>query len=176
MRHLLITLTLLAAASCTAVPKADDAPKRSPELQVLNHFIGVWDVQYVGTPSDGEKTSYKVVSRRTWSRGGTSIRFEDDQPSGQPEFHMLQTYDAEAKNYPAAGMHGPSRFELTGTWDEGTKTMTSRVTYPDGNRLVATHRFITKDRAESSGVITNSDGKTVMRMSWNQTRRKAEAE
>ena len=65
---------------------------------------------------------------------------------------MPWTYEAEAKNYPAEGLLGPSRFQQTGTWDEATKTMTSRITYPDGNRLLATHRFVTKERAEASGV------------------------
>ena len=176
MRLITAALTFLSLTTLAVFVKANDAPKRSPELHVLDHFVGDWDVEAVIQPTDGEKVSYKVISRRSWSRSGGFIRFEDEQPTGQPEFHMLWTYDAEAKNYPAAGMNGPSSFELTGTWDEATKTMTSRVTYPDGNRLVAAHRFVTKDRAEASGKITNSDGEVVVKLSWNQTRRKAEAE
>jgi len=153
--------------------KADDAPKRSPELEVLSHYVGTWDVEVALELMDGEKRSKKRVSRTTWSLGGGFIRIEDERPHGEPEFHQVWTYDSKAKNYPAVGMRGPSSFEMTGTWDEATKTMTSRAMLPNGNRLVMVHRFVSKDRAEATSTFTNSNGDVVYKIMHNHTRRKA---
>lgn len=165
----ILCLTLIAFQS-----NGDDESKRSKEFQVLNNFIGTWDLNNVFTPSEGETTKRQVVSRRTWSRGGKFIRFEDEQPDGEPEFHMLMTYDPVNKNYPATGMSGTTRFELTGTWNEKTKTMSFTGTNSVGIKSNSTHRFIDKNNVEASGTFTDSTDKVLAKISWNQQRRKAE--
>jgi hypothetical protein len=42
--RLAITLTVLTASFVGAV-EAEDTTKRSAELQVLDHFVGTWDVK-----------------------------------------------------------------------------------------------------------------------------------
>ena len=178
MRLITITLTVLAAATFAAVVKADDVPKRSPELQVLDRFVGTWDVHVAIKPVDGEKITFDHVSERAWSLGGTFVRLEDAnnlRRTGEKEFQLLWTYDPEAKNYPAVFMDGPNRGELTGTWDEKTTTMHWKGKSPDGSTSEGKHRFIGKDRAEPSGVFKDADGKVVMEISWPQTRRTATA-
>ena len=174
MRLFPITLAVLAAGTFTASAKADDEPKRSPELNVLNHFIGTWDVQFVGQPTDGDKITFKSVSRRNWSRGGQFIRFEDPPGEQQdnPEFHMLLTYDSKANKYPGVIMMGPARSDITGTWDGKSNAMSFNIKPADGTVVTVTHRFVAEDRAEVSGEYRNSDGQLLMKASWNQSRRK----
>ena len=142
--HLSLMLSLITAFGSSTL--ADDNKQRVPEIQVLNHFAGNWDLQVTETLSGGKPVSYESASRRTWSLGGGFIRFED-VAKGRPETHILITYDPREKNYPAVIMSGPSRFNLTGTWDESTKVMSFTGTLPDGNQLSSTHRFVSKTKA-----------------------------
>ena len=77
MRLLTTTLTFLAVATLAAAAKADDTPKRSPELQVLDRFIGTWDIKVTVKPAGEEAASFDAVSFRRWSRGGSFVVFED---------------------------------------------------------------------------------------------------
>ena len=43
MRLFAMTLTVLASVANSPILNADDNPKRSPELQVLDRFVGTWD-------------------------------------------------------------------------------------------------------------------------------------
>jgi hypothetical protein len=174
MRLIAITLTLLVASTYCRAAKADDTAKRSPEMQVLARFVGTWDVKFTSKAAEGEKVAFDLVSTRAWSLGGRFIRFEDANNlriPEMPEFQMLLTYDPDSNNYPGVTMDGPSRGQLTGTWDEKSQTMAFSATFPDGNKFASTHRFIGKSRAEAAGTITSPDGKIVVEMSWNQTRR-----
>lgn len=171
--HLSLILSLITAFGSSTL--ADDNTQRAPEFQVLDHFVGNWDLQVTETLSGGEPASYESTSIRTWSRGGGFIRFED-VAKGRPETHILMTYDPEEKNYPAVFMSGPSRFNLTGTWDESTRVMSFTGTLPDGNRLSSTHRFVSKTKAEVSAVITNPDGEVVAKVSHTQTRSEKSSE
>ena len=168
-------LCLLGLMPGMAFAEADGAPKRSPELQVLDRLVGVWDVKVTIKPAGGGETNVEVVSRRSWSLGGTFVRLEDANNLKNPEakeFQILWTYDPVAKNYPAVLMDGPNRGELTGVWDAKTNTMHWKGKSPDGSTSEGHHRFIGKDRAEASGVFKNPDGEIVAEISWPQTRRK----
>jgi hypothetical protein len=173
MKTPLIAFAALAATLPYAATEAEP-PKRSPEVQVLDRFVGTWNVKYVVKPAEGAKISYDGVSTRAWSPGGEFVRFEElNSKSPDPrEFQMLVTYDSDAKNYPGFFMHGPARGQITGTWDEKTQTMAWSSTLPDGYKIASTHRFIGKSRAEASGTITSPDDKILVELSWNQTRRK----
>ena len=175
MRLTLLTLTLLSATTLSGLAFADDAPKRTPELQVLDRFVGTWDMKVTIQPTGGEKTAVDAVSHRSWSLGGNFVRFEDPNNLKRPgsnETQMLLTYDPNKKNYPGVLMDGPNRVELTGTWDAKTTTMHWAGKSPDGGTSKSYHRFIGKDRAEVSAEIKDADGNVVLRLSWLQTRRK----
>lgn len=77
MRLTALTLTLLSATTFSGLALADEAAERSPELQVLDRFVGIWDVKVTIKPTGGETTTVDVVSHRSWSLGGTFVRFED---------------------------------------------------------------------------------------------------
>lgn len=171
--HLSLILSLITAFGSSTL--ADDNTQRTPEFQVLDHFVGNWDLQVTETLIGGDPASYKSTSIRTWSLGGGFIRFED-VATGRPETHILMTYDPEENKYPAVFMSGPSRFNITGTWDESTRVMSFTGTLPDGNRLSSTHRFVSKSKAEVSAVITDPDGEVVAKVSHKQTRSEKSSE
>jgi hypothetical protein len=86
---------------------------------------------------------------------------------------MLLTYDPTTKKYPGVMMHGTNRILVDGIWDEATTTMTFSGTFTiGGDKFVFQNRFIDKENCESTGVITNSDGKVVMKQTHKQTRRR----
>ena len=170
-------LCLLGLMPGMAFAQADGAPKRSPELQVLDRYIGVWDIKNTFKPVGGEEVVFNIVSRKSWSLGGSFLRGQDTNLSipEAKEFHLLWTYDSVAKNYPAVFMEGPNRGEFTGIWDEKTKTMHWKGKMANGITGEGHDRFIGKDRIEASGVFKNPEGETVFEISWSHTRRKAKS-
>ncbi len=176
MRMIPMTLALVMASTWAVAARADETTNRSAELQVLERFVGAWDVEATLAPKGGQETRHKTVSSRAWSLGGKFIRFDDPNRESpeRVEFQMLLTYDPEAKNYPGIAMSGPSRFFITGTWDAKTQTMSFDAELPDGNKLASTHRFINERQAIASGAIKSPSGEVLLKLSWNQTRRDGE--
>ena len=160
-----------------AFAQADGAPKRSPELQVLDRYIGSWDIKNTFKPVGGEEVVFNIVSRKSWSLGGSFLRGQDTNLSipEAKEFHLLWTYDSVAKNYPAMFMEGPNRGELTGVWDAKTKTMHWKGKMANGITGEGHDRFIGNDRIEASGIFKNDKGETLFEISWSHTRRKAKS-
>jgi Protein of unknown function (DUF1579) len=167
MRLIAITLIVLGAATPSGPTNAGDTPKRSAELQVLDRFVGTWDFKVTAKVPGQKAETHDTVETRKWSGGGGVVLFENATP---PEFHMALAYDPNTKEYTGILMSGLSRGLLTGTWDEGTQTITFKGAFSDGNKLVSTHRFIDKDHAEHSGVIRAPDGKVVLELFQKQTR------
>ena len=170
-------LCLLGLIPGMAFAEADDAPKRSPELQELDRYVGVWDMKTTMKPAGGREMTLTCVSRRSWTLGGTFVQFQDTGHSHPeaPELQLLWTYDPVAKNYPAVMMDGPHWGSITGVWDEKTKTMHWKGKTGSGITIEGHDRFIGKDRIEASGVLTNAEGETVLEVSWSQTRRKVKS-
>ena len=164
------TYTLALASACFFSTQLHD--EDTAHEKVLKRFIGTWDVAVMSEPTGGERSSYKVVSRRMMSRAGGLVRFKDDQPEGLPEFHMLLTYDAEKENYPGVFMLGPSRSNITGTWKEEKATMSFNVESSNDLKITIDHTFKSPDRAEVSIIVKNSDGVVVSKTSSKQVRRK----
>ena len=175
MRLITMALAVLTAATLAETVNADDTPKRSAELQVLERFVGTWDFVTTNKPKGGEITTEKTGETRKWSIGGKFVHFQNPQKenSDWPEFHMLLTYDPATKTYPGILMAGPIRSVVNGTWDKETKTMTFTGTFGDGgSKLVFKNRFIDKDHCESTGVLKNAKGEVFMKQTFKQSRRK----
>jgi hypothetical protein len=168
MRRVAISLAVLAAAVCLPVSTADEPAKRSPEHQVLDRFVGTWDIKMTVKAPGQEAVHRDIAETRRLSRGGGALVFENPQP---PEFHMTWAYDPKAKKYVGIWMFGGDRGFLNGTWDERTSTMTFDGAGADGGTSVSTFRFIDKDHSESSAVYRDRNGKVVSEVTWKHTRR-----
>ena len=126
-----ILITVLVIFSNPNRISAEDKPQRSPELQVLDHFIGTWDHELTIKRLDEigieEVTQSTSVDTRKWSAGGTFVMIENSLAMKKnpdvPELIMMITYDPDTNTYPGCLMSGPSRTLMTGIWNERTDTM-----------------------------------------------------
>lgn len=144
------------------------AAKRSPEHQVLDRFVGTWDVDLSITISGQEVAKEEAVETRSWSQGGKVVHFENAEGT---EFHMLLGYDPETRTYPGVILAGAFRTLMTGTWDPKKTTMSFTGNFPDGNKFKGTHRFVDENHAEAASSTTNPAGKVLISQTWKQTRR-----
>jgi len=103
----------------------DRALAKNRGLQVLDRFVGTWDLHVTLKPPQGAATIEKTSEIRKWSLGGKFVHFQNLQKENPnaPELHMLLTYDARTKSYPGIMMIGPNRSLVNGTWDKQAKTM-----------------------------------------------------
>ncbi len=163
-----MTLTVLALVGA-GTARAEDKPNRSTELQVLDRFVGTWDLKTTVKATGGEATSNDDVSIRSWSKGGKFVIFDD--PNDE-ELIMPMTYDPASKTYPGVMMMGSGRGRVTGRWDARAQTMHLRIENSNGTTYQGTHRFIRDGYAEAAGKITTPTGDVLMELSWKQTRRK----
>jgi hypothetical protein len=146
----------------------DDAAKRSPELQVLDRYIGDWEV--VATVS-GTDVNTKTIEHRTWSKQGSFLLSENEDLTTGKEAHFLVTYDPKGKQYRCCFINDEFTVPMLGTWDEQTQTMhwkSADVAFKHD----ATSRLIDKDTAEYRMTVTSPEGKVVFELSSKQTRRK----
>lgn len=169
MRYLAISLTVSALTALPRMLSAEDAPKRSEELQVLDHYVGTWDSVVTNKTAD---TKSNTVEERKWSRKGTFVLFENFDLTTKKESHYLMTYDPNAKAYRTCYIEDSITISLLGTWDARTKTMTWNGKDSSDNRVSGSERFIDKDNLQWSLVITNPDGKVVAELTGKQTRGK----
>ena len=65
MRYLTLILAVFVLSVTARHTSADDATKRSAELQVLDRFIGTWDSVVTNQTMDDES---KTIEERRWSR------------------------------------------------------------------------------------------------------------
>lgn len=175
MRKNSLTVTVIAVALCSLTAWGQDAPIRPAELQVLDRFVGTWDLDVTSTPTDGEIITGKTSETRSWTMGGKFVQFENPQTENpdEHEFQMLVTYDSTTKTYPGVMMSGPSRAIVTGTWDQAKQTMTFSGTFSDdsGVKFEYAIRFLNNDHCESSGVIRGSNGTVLVKHVQKQVRR-----
>jgi hypothetical protein len=169
MRLLSIMFAVLATASVPAPLSADDAPKRSAELQVLDRFIGDWE-DAITVKTTGQQ--YNAVESRKWSPLGEFVLSEDQNLSTKKEAHFLITYDPNAKVYRACFIESASAALFLGTWDNKAQTMKWTSPAEVSVKFTGAHRFIDKDHAEWSITVTGADGTVFVEMSGKQSRRK----
>ena len=176
MRPTLLAVAVLAAALCSRTMSAADPPKRSPELQVLDRFVGTWDFVVINQLIGGETVTGKTSETRTWTLGGKFVQWQNPKTEkpDEPEVQMLVTYDPATKTYPGVLMNSTSPALVTGTWDESKQTMTFSGTFADssGNKFSFTNRFTDNDHCEAAGTIRDAVGKVFLEQTQKQTRRK----
>lgn len=174
MRVISRVLAVLVMATFSHLANCDDTVKRSAELQVLDRFVGTWDMIVTAKPRDGQEVTDQTFETRSWSAGDKCLLFENPQSEkpDAPHFHMLVTYDPATKTYPGVMMIGASRSLVTGTWDQTNNTMTfNGKSLEDEGTFVIKNRFIDKDHSESTGILKNAKGEIVLELTQKQTRR-----
>src|SRR5205807_2357052 len=177
MHKLVIAFAVLVVFGRLGTATADDSPKPSAELRVLEDMIGTWDEVMTNKPTEWMPKAEKstAVTKRVWSLGGKFIRGEGAWQPAKIEFLHLMTYDPDARAYRSwyydAGGSMP-RGSAKGEWNAQSKTITWADTDDAGNKTIGTHKIVDKDHSEWTMVVKNRDGKVVLDLSGKCTRRK----
>jgi len=174
MRNCTISLFVLATAIASSHAMADDRAKRSPELKVLNRFVGTWNLDVTHSFPQGKTTIEKTTEIRKWTLGGKFVHFQNprtEQPDA-PGFHFLVTCDAKTKSYPGMLTTGAKRSLVEGTWDDESKTMRFTGSFSDGGSFDFKNQFLDNGNIKATGVIKDGSGKLVVERFDMQVRRK----
>lgn len=166
---LLITAVVLGLASVgSAALGAEQGPAADvPELKILDQYSGAWTT--TGTNSDGKELKGTAISK--WVLGGrfqqTNWKSDDKSDEGM----ILRTYDQQAKKYRSWFFHSQGgAFELTGDWNETTKTFTGKGKLGDG-AVTDTAKFPQAGTEEWKLVFTNATGEVTSELKGVNTRK-----
>lgn len=163
---------LLAVAGWDSARADDLGPvKDVPELAVLQHYAGTWDVELTGNGSGkGEVTAKWILGGRYLEQSGVIYNV------GSPDIWVttLFTFDPGKQKYRVwtfASNGSTGQAEMT--WDAKAKVMTS-VAPPDANGIRSTNTadFSTVGKERWQFRYTDRDGQQVGEMSGVNTLRK----
>jgi hypothetical protein len=156
---------------------AQEAAPASPELRVLEKWIGTWDEVLTNKPTEWLPTAgtSTAVTKREWALDGKFVRAEGHWEPAKTKYLHLMTYDPAVGKYRSwyfDSANSIPRDAVTGVWDEKTATMTWEGVHENGVRTKGTHRIVDEDHQEWSVTATNRAGTVVMDLSGKSTRRK----
>jgi hypothetical protein len=167
MRLIALALAFFMTASLSGAVNADDA-QRSPELKVLDRYLGEWETEATVKGTGDKSISHQS---RKWSRQGKFVLSEELELATKKESHFLVTYDPKVKQYRSCFINEDVAVPLLGTWDEKSQTMHWKSADVPYQHDMVQH-FTAKDRAEWTMTVTSPEGKIVLEISAKQTRRK----
>ena len=165
-------------ASLISLARAQDAgQKMSPELKVLNRFVGEWEETVLQKPAawTPKRTTITATGTRKWILNGRMIENKGVWSPSKDEFLHLMTYDAEKGEYRQFYFDKDNpvlRDEVRGKWDEKTKTMTFKGEMANGVQSVVIDRFLDDDSFTWTLVATDRAGKVVLDMEGKCVRKK----
>ena len=155
---------LVTLVSAMAQEQKPDA-KQSPELRVLERFVGSWEETIELRSKGAPKPSLlKIASTRKWILGGKMIENKGTWSPGNVEFLHLMTYDPKRREYRQwyFDVNNPASLgEDRGRWDEATQTLTWNGKLDDGNTMETAERFIDKDTFTWTSVVKDRSGQVL---------------
>lgn len=149
-------------------------PPKSPELKVLDRYVGNWNTEIVNKVSERNPKEVRVSGTLTneWVLDGRFMQMRGKSSTGVENIQM-RTYDSQKKQYRAW------LFDSTGTaassigqWHEQTKTMTWKGDQGNGITAISPVRFVGDDTIEWKLGARNEEGKVFMDMEGTFKRRK----
>jgi hypothetical protein len=176
-RLALLVATTALVMSTNVSPAQDDKdekqPPRPPELKVLEKLVGTWDWETIAKPAvwTPEEVRAKGTLTRDWVLNRRFLQ-EKGGNADNPSVCMF-TYDTNKKAYRfwmfnAAG----NSLELTGQWNETTRTMTWKGDVGNGITTSGPMRFVDDDTTEWTAIARDSEGKVYHHMEGKVKRRK----
>ncbi len=163
-----ISMSLLFCASATAQEK-------TPDAKVLDQWVGNWKTEFVNRVSEWNPKEVKSTGAITckWILNGKFVEEAGASTAPGVEHRVLWWYDPEQKLYRLAFYSSEgTTITATGTWDEKTKTLTSKSDGMPGMTAVSTNRFLSPDLYEWTYVIRDAGGKSYLDMKGRHTRMK----
>jgi len=175
MKPLLTLVAVVAVFGSTTIRHADEAGAKSPELQVLNRYVGTWDETVVIKPAlwTPEKTTSSTTTARKWILNG---RMMENKGAWTPEdeFLHLMTYDPKQNEFRQWYYDKDNLVpqEYKGRWDAATQTFTFTGTLADGIQSTSQQHFVDKDTFTWTLVAKDKTGKMVLDMEGKCVRKK----
>ena len=167
-----IPLCLSVCLTASALRAQDGPAADIPELKVLSHYVGTWDVLITSPDAGftkGEATAKWILDGKFVQQTGSMT-----SPDGSRTFKMktLMTYDKQAQKYRMWQFRSDgSTAQATGEWDEATRTMTS--VERNDQFTTTTKAHMTQDGTEKWTIVAkDQNDKTVFQISGTNTRRK----
>jgi len=160
-----LQVILISGFACAQTPKA----VKSPELQVLERFIGSWEetVEQKRAAWTPEPSTKKITSMRKWILYGKMIENKGTWSPDKVEFLHLMTYDPKRKEYRQwyFDANNPASLgEDRGQWDERTQTLTWTGKLDDEVTTQTIERFKDKDNFTWTMVAKDRSGQVVLDM------------
>ena len=175
MTRLVVLGSMIVCLCSAGVAVAEDGGPSAdvPELKVLDHYAGTWDVQIASKEfpfSKGQDSARWILDGRFLQQSG---ELRSQEGSAVLKVTTLMTYDPAGKVYRSwTFMSDGAAIESEGTWDPKARVMTS-VSRKDGNGgfLTTTADFSEPGVETWKIVYTDRDGKVVSETSGKNTRR-----
>lgn len=165
----------LVLASAVAADTPQGPAADVPELQVLDHWAGKWDVDMTVKPSGMRG---KGTATGEWVLNGQFLRQTAalEEGGGLPASQLvtLMGYDRRQKVYRSWTFHSTGLVSFAeGTWDARTRTMTSTSRDADNGITTTIKATFPEDGVENwSFTSKDRDGKVVSEITGKNTRRK----
>lgn len=180
---LLLPLALLShgprAYSLGASPQPavqeQERPARPKELEVLDRFIGTWDIETVARPAQGgtKEVIEKGVNVVEWTLDRSFLRTHSYDAKGNHVAIQLFTWDSTRREYRHWFFgNGGMMVEGKGSWDEADRTMTVAGKGGEGTSLHFKGRFVTDGSYETTLDVKDDSGKLLVDVQGAWTRRK----
>jgi hypothetical protein len=144
----------------------DTAPKKSPELKVLDRYVGTWlhEATLLPSKSTPEKTTRRAVEQTEWTLSNSFLMSRAvNETDGLKSFSFFTVNRSDQTTYPFwyLGSSGDIG-HLKGKWDESSRAMIfSSPDVPPSWKGAVTHKF-SDDFYNSSMAFTNDAGETMM--------------
>ncbi len=175
MKPLLTLVAVIAFFGSTTIGHAGEAGAKSPELQVLDRYVGTWDETVVTKPAlwTPEKTTSSTTTTRKWILNGRMMENKGAWTL-EDEFLHLMTYDPKQNEF-RQWYYGKDNLvpqEYQGRWDAPTQTFTFTGTLADGIQSTSQQHFVDKDTFTWTLVAKDQTGKVVLDMEGKCVRKK----
>ena len=145
----------------------------SPEMKVLERFVGTWKVEQTTKTADGREVKATGFATARLVLGGRYLEYAAITNPGEQELYILMTYDEAKKEHRSWFFNSNGvQSEWSGTWDEGTKTLTRTADLGRGRTGKTIGRFLDDDTTELSLVGKHRDGKVFIKMNSKSTRQR----
>jgi hypothetical protein len=149
-------------------------PAKPPELKVLDRYLGTWKIEGVLKPAEWTPKERRVTATTTneWVLNGWFQYHKVKDGDGNESIDIL-TYDPHKKTHRIWSFFSDGfSVEETGTWDDASKTLTSKADLGEGITVVSTMRFVDNDNRELTRVARDAKGKVYLDIRSKLTRQK----
>lgn len=174
MIRVLLLCSLLAFVSPQSEKKEDGPSDKVPDLKVLDHYVGTWNVEF----ANKDLPFSKATVTAKWVLGGRFVEqngeLERTDGSGAFKIKTVYTFDVKKNAYRSwTYTSDGSVDENDCVWDEKAKTMTSISKKSEGEGFYTTTADFSEAGVENWKIaITDAAGKVTAEIIGKNTREK----